>query len=49
MNVSIEPGATYYIRCSIMKGMGLQSQLEMVDEETAKKEMNGLKEQMKAK
>lgn len=49
MSVNIEPGKTYYIRCSIMKGMGLQSQLEMVDEETAKKEMNGLKEQTKAK
>lgn len=49
MNVSIEPGKTYYVRCSIMKGMGLQSQLEMVDEETGKKEMNGLKEQVKAK
>jgi hypothetical protein len=49
LNMNIEPGKTYYIRCSIMKGMGLQSQLEMVDEETAKKEMNGLKEQTKAK
>jgi len=49
MNVTIEPGKTYFVRCSIMKGMGLQSQLEMVDEETAKKEMNGLKEQTKAK
>jgi hypothetical protein len=49
LNVNIEPGKTYYIRCSIMKGMGLQSQLEIVDEATGKKEMGSLKEQVKAK
>jgi hypothetical protein len=49
LKVNIEPGKTYYIRCSIMKGMGLQSQLEIVDEETGKEEMNGLKEQERAK
>jgi hypothetical protein len=49
LRVNIEPGKTYYIRCSIMKGMGLQSQLEIVDEETGKEEMNGLKEQERAK
>jgi hypothetical protein len=49
LKVNIEPGKTYYIRCSIMKGMGLQSQLEMVDEGTGKKEMESLKEQVKAK
>jgi hypothetical protein len=49
LNVYLEPGKTYYIRCSIMKGLGLQSQLEMVDEETGKREMNSLKEQMRAK
>jgi hypothetical protein len=32
-----------------MKGMGLQSQLEIVSEETGKNEMSGLKEQEKAK
>lgn len=49
LNVNIEPGKTYYIRCSIMKGLGLQSQLEVVDEETGKREMTSLKEQLKAK
>jgi hypothetical protein len=49
LKVNIEPGKIYYIRCSIMKGMGLQSQLEMVDEETGKMEMKGLKEQVRAK
>jgi len=49
LSVSVEPGKTYYIRCSIMKGMGLQSQLEIVSEETGKNEMSGLKEQEKAK
>jgi hypothetical protein len=47
LSVEIIEGKTYYVRCSIMKGMGLQSQLELVDEETAKREMNGLKEQVK--
>jgi len=49
LDVSFEPGKTYYIRCSIMKGMGMQSQLEIVDETTGKNEMKGLKEQVKAK
>jgi hypothetical protein len=49
LNVNVEPGKTYYIRCSIMKGMGLQSQLEIVSEETGKNEMSALKEQEKAK
>jgi hypothetical protein len=49
LSVNVEPGKTYYIRCSIMKGMGLQSQLEIVSEETGKNEMSGLKEQEKAK
>jgi hypothetical protein len=49
LDVSFEPGKTYYIRCSIMKGMGMQSQLEVVDEATGKNEMKGLKEQVKAK
>lgn len=49
LNVDIEPGKTYYIRCSIMKGFGMQSQLELVDEQTAKSEMNSLKEQTEKK
>jgi hypothetical protein len=49
LSVDIIAGKTYYVRCSIMKGMGLQSQLELVDEETGKREMSGLKEQVKAK
>jgi hypothetical protein len=49
LDVSFEAGKTYYIRCSIMKGMGLQSQLEVVDEATGKNEMKGLKEQVKPK
>lgn len=49
LKVYIEPGKTYYIRCSIMKGMGLQSQLEIVNEETGKNEIAGLKEQEKTK
>jgi hypothetical protein len=49
LKVDIEPGKTYYIRCSIIKGLGLQSQLEIVNEETGKKEMNSLKEQVKVK
>jgi hypothetical protein len=49
LDINFEPGKTYYIRCSIMKGMGMQSQLEVVDEETGRKELNGLKEQTKAK
>jgi hypothetical protein len=46
--VNFEPGKTYYIRCTIMPGMGIQSQVELVDEATAKKEMKGLKEQVQA-
>jgi hypothetical protein len=49
LDINFEPGKTYYIRCSIMKGMGMQSQLEVVDEATGKNEMKGLKEQEKAK
>ncbi len=49
LKANIESGKTYYIRCSIMKGMGLQSQLEIVTEETAKSEMASLKEQVKPK
>lgn len=49
LNVDFEPGKTYYIRCSIMQGMGLQSQIELVDEAVAKKEMSGIKEQERAK
>jgi hypothetical protein len=49
LDINFEPGKTYYIRCSIMKGMGMQSQLEIVDDATAKNEMKGLKEQEKAK
>jgi hypothetical protein len=49
LDINFEPGKTYYIRCSIMKGMGMQSQLEVADETTAKNEMKGLKEQTKAK
>lgn len=49
LNITFEPGKTYYIRCSIMKGMGMQSQIEEVDEATAQTEMKKLKEQKKAK
>jgi hypothetical protein len=49
LKMNIEPGKTYYIRCSIMKGLGLQSQLEVVDEATGKAEMEKLKEQVKIK
>ena len=49
LDINFEPGKSYYIRCSIMKGMGMQSQLEVVDEATGKNEMKGLKEQEKAK
>jgi hypothetical protein len=49
LKVNIEPGKTYYIRCSIMKGMGMQSQLEIVNDEIGKNDMAGLKEQEKAK
>ena len=45
LNLNIEPGNTYYIRCSVMKGLGMQSQIELVDPETATIEMKGLKEQ----
>lgn len=47
--INFEPGKTYYIRCSIMSGMGVQSEIEQVDEVTAKNEMTDLKEQKKAK
>jgi hypothetical protein len=49
LDMNFEPGKTYYIRCSITKGMGMQSQLEVVDETTAKNEMKSLKEQKEAK
>jgi hypothetical protein len=48
LNVNFEQGKTYYIRCTIMQGMGMQSQIELVDEATAKKEMASLKEQEKS-
>jgi hypothetical protein len=46
--IDFESGKTYYLRCSIMPGMGLQSQVELVDEDIGKKEMSGLKEQEQA-
>ena len=49
LSVNIESGKAYFIRCSLIKGLGLQSQLEIVSEETGKKEMNSLKEQERAK
>lgn len=49
LDLNLEPGKTYYIRGSILKGMGMQSQIELVDEATAREEMSGLKEQKKAK
>ena len=49
LSVNIEGGKTYYIRCSLMKGMGVQSQLEIVNEETGRKEMTSLKQQERAK
>jgi hypothetical protein len=48
LNVNFEQGKTYYIRCTIMQGMGMQSQIELVDEATAKQEMASLKEQDKS-
>jgi hypothetical protein len=47
--INFEPEKTYYIRCSIMPGMGVQSQIELVDENTAKNEMADLKEQKNPK
>ena len=46
LSVNIESGKTYFIRRSLIKGMGLQSQGEIVSEETGKKEMSRLKEQV---
>lgn len=48
LKINIESGKTYYIRGSIIKGWGMQSQIELVDEVTGKKELSGLKEQEKA-
>ncbi|HPI80258.1 MAG: hypothetical protein M9954_02015 [Cyclobacteriaceae bacterium] len=46
----IDPGKTYYIFCTIKnKGFKVMAELKMLDESTAKREMNGLKEQLKAK
>jgi hypothetical protein len=44
----IEPGKTYYIRCTVQSGgFKMNSKLEMVDEETARQEMAELKQQTK--
>ena len=48
LNVNFEQGKTYYIRCTIIQGMGMQSKVELVDEATAEKEMASLKEQEKS-
>lgn len=45
---NIEPGQTYYVRCTLYsKGFSMMSKLEQVDEATAKGEMGHLKEQTK--
>ena len=45
-NYRIEPGKTYYIRCTLLsKGLKMMSELEMVDEQTALQEMAKLKTQ----
>lgn len=43
--MNLDPGKTYFIRCTIAKGFGMASRIEQVDEATAEKEMKGLKEQ----
>jgi hypothetical protein len=48
LNVNFEQGKTYYIRCTIIQGMGMQSKVELVEEATAEKEMASLKEQEKS-
>lgn len=45
--VDIEPGKTYYIRCSAISKMFLTTEMELVDEVTGLREMSGLKEQKK--
>lgn len=47
-NYRIESGKTYYIRCTLHShGFKMMSKLELVDEDTAKKEMAELKHQMR--
>ena len=49
-NYDIQPGKTYYIRCTIKsEGLRMMSQLEMVDENTAKQDMSSLKQQAKSR
>jgi len=47
---TIEPGNTYYVYCTVLsKGFKVTAELQMLDETTAKGEMSGLKQQVKAK
>lgn len=49
-NYVIEPGKTYYIRCTLYsKGFKQMAELALVDEAVARNEMNDLKEQRKPK
>lgn len=49
-NYMIEPGKTYYIRCTLYsKGFKQMAELTLVEEEAARREMSDLKEQKKSK
>lgn len=44
--MDVKAGEIYYVRCTVLpKGLKIMANLEIVDEETAKKEMSSLKEQ----
>jgi hypothetical protein len=44
----IEPGKTYYVRWTVLsKGFKVMAELEMMDDASAREEMEGLKEQTK--
>ncbi len=46
--MDIEAGSTHYIRCTVKpKGLKIMADMEIMEEEVAKNEMKGLKEQVK--
>lgn len=47
--MNVEAGKTYYVKCTLLsKGFKIMAEMEMTDEEAAKAEMAGLKEQTRS-
>ncbi|MEM6522940.1 MAG: hypothetical protein AAF693_04075 [Bacteroidota bacterium] len=47
--IDVVADSTYYLKCTVLpRGLKIMAELELVDKETAKSEMAGLKEQVKS-